>query len=208
MFQREFYLKMLIFVNVVIAMAFVVVAGAWSIELIDIGTVNLVIAKVHNVNVRIAVTVFATLLILADILLIKRRLFGRYISHFVIQTGGGDVRISLSAIEDSLERAAGHVPDVQSIKVYARKRRKADSPLKIRVTYAIWEESIVKDVAQRLQAAMLVRLEQIIGSEVTPEFEMAIVKIASKENRRQSQQESGGSPAIFTGPLYPIDRED
>jgi hypothetical protein len=104
--------------------------------------------------------------------------------------GNNAVSVTLSAIEDSLERTAKRMlPDIYDVKVTIRKAKEGDdAPLHIGADYSTLEGTNVRAVGQKVREVMAARVEEIVELPVAPVFEVSCVRIVDKGDKRSERE--------------------
>jgi hypothetical protein len=150
----------------------------------------------------VLVSVFALFVILSVYML--RRNYAKYQDKIRAKGKSGEFFVAVSAVEESLERVSMTLPEVLDIKVIVFKDRKEGVPVLVRVYFHCLEDTIVSDVADKLRKTLAYRLSQIIGSDSSPNFELTLARITTKEGKKTSQKKSQEVVDLSKGPIYPI----
>ncbi len=121
---------------------------------------------------------------------------------------GGRVSVSISAVEQSLARTACALPDIRDIRVSLRRRSGKPGAIRIRADYTAWEGTVVKETTRRLQEVLRLRIQDIVGTDVSLHFDINLAGIILKEAKKPEEKrrkEKDRSAQPYGGPVYPID---
>ncbi len=160
---------------------------------------------VTSLPFKIAITsVFGIFLLLA--LYFVRRNYAKYEDKIRAKGKTGEFYVAVSAIEESLERVSTNLPEVLYARVIVFKDRKGAEPVLVRIYFHALEDTIVPDVTDKIRKSLSFRLDQIIGAESNPNFEINLVRITTKEEKERKVSHKKGQEVIdlSKGPIYPV----
>ena len=156
------------------------------------------VSKIHNDrSLTFATAICGILIILVSLWYIQLMIvkFQRE-KTIAFNTPDGQVTISLSAIEDFIRKMARQVTEVKELKPDVVAGRKGVTA-KCKVT--LWADANIPDVAERLQAIVRRRLQDMLGLAEPIVVRVHVTKIASREG--SSEKPKSGEPS-FRGIEY------
>lgn len=143
-----------------------------------------------------------------NVLFVLGWIFFRPRPYLKIKTEPGEASISVGAIEDSLARAAMQMPEIYHARVQLYPPRHAGHAVVVRVVFSMWEDTSVKFVSQRLNAALERRFQQLLGTDLTPSFRLVLTRIVSRDSKKDKKDKKGTPQdsyrESFRGPEYPV----
>lgn len=124
--------------------------------------------------------------------------------YLLSRTSEGTARISLRAIQTSLQRRVRDMPDVIGVRLLVK--RPATSRLRVEVSYTTTEDKNAIVVSEKLRKALRERFRELVQAEEGFELEFDVKIdgfVPSPGGSDSAESEPEEEP--FTGPRYPID---
>ncbi|MDQ7778840.1 MAG: hypothetical protein RDV41_03920 [Planctomycetota bacterium] len=208
--------KLLFFVNTVCALVLTIVGFLWSINLIGVPTFGRAAAwaHVHILADRTVVAVgcgIVIALVLAYLVLIG--LTVKSDGFLRSKTKHGEIRIAVSAVEETLCRAVKSLPDVHDAKVtLLYNTALPDSAITVHIDFSTWEKASFKETGEKIEEVARARLERIADLSQTVAFDIYLGRIVEKveprvDTKRAAKEEQNVLKEVFRGLEYPIDAE-
>lgn len=198
-----------------VAVAASVVMLLWAINVIDVTHFAAAAAWAGQWNfwARAIVVVAAVYLALFNVLFVTVNfLFSKYATHLDFTTSEGVVSIAMSAIEESLTRAARTITDVQDVRISLYKERQNTAkPLHVFASCTTWEEINLRELTEKLRGVLKQRMKEIAELPEAPVFDIHISRIHEKEVPKEkppSKKDARKAAELFHGPEYPIGLEN
>jgi uncharacterized alkaline shock family protein YloU len=102
-------------------------------------------------------------------------------------TSGGQVSISLAAIEDFIRRLTQNLPEVKELKsdVSASKRG-----IEIKLRTTLWSDVNIPDATSKIQEIIRSRVQEILGIEETVNIKIHVTKIIPRQGQGPVKEET------------------
>jgi hypothetical protein len=129
------------------------------------------------------------------------------------KTKHGEIRISMSAVEETLQRAVKSLPDVHGASISLLSNPALpDGPLTVRIDFSTWEDVSFKETGEKIEEVARARLEKIADLTQQVLFEIYLGKIVEKveprvDAKRAAKEEQNVLKEVFKGFEYPIESE-
>ena len=158
---------------------------------------------------RVAAVVVAVYLVLFNVLFVTVNfLFSKYATHLEFSASEGHVSIAISAVEDSLARAAREINDIEDVRVSVYKERQNPAkPVHIFASCATWEGVSVPELTEKIRALLKARMKDIADLPEEPVFDVHVAKIqerAEPKEKSPSKKDAKKAAEMFHGPEYPV----
>lgn len=153
-------------------------------------------------------------LILVNVVVVGARWFSsKYDTHVRCKTPDGEVSITVYALEETLARLVGTLPEIAGITVTVRKEKlQLDKPVLVVASVKAYEGISLKEITERVKEVILHRYQEIIESHVKPTIEICVYKLVERQPRKEpapkKTRKEVPSEEIFRGPVYPMDEEE
>lgn len=196
----------------------VVLAGVcllWSIDLLGVPNFAALARWVNNIfGGRVFAIVVCGAIILLTLAYAFSALFASSGDNFLrSKTKHGEIRINISAVEETLRRAVKSLPDVHDAHVSLRCNPVLpDAPLVIRMDFSTWEDTPFKEAGEKIEEIARARLEKIADLKQPVQFEIYLTRIVEKveprvDAKRAAKEEQNVLKEVFKGLEYPIESE-
>jgi hypothetical protein len=194
-----------------VALAAAIVAFLWAINVLTPVHFALATDFISPLGLwpRAAAVVVAVYLVLFNLLFVcVNFLFSKYATHLEFQAGEGTVSVAISAVEDSLVRAARVVHDIEDARVSIHKERQNPAkPVHVFASCSTWEGVNLPELTEKIRATLKARMKEIADLAEAPVFDVHITKIHERtppKEKGPSKKDAKKAAELFHGPEYPI----
>jgi len=194
-----------------VAVAAAAVCLLWAVNVVDVThfAQAATIAGKWGWWARGAAVVVAVYLVLFNVLFVTVNfLFSKYATHLEFAAPEGHVSVAVSAIEESLTRAARAIQEVEDVRVTVTKERQNQAkPLHVFASCTTWEGVNVPELTDKIRGVLKQRMKEIADLPEAPVFDVHITKILEKEEPKEkppSKKDAKKAAELFHGPEYPI----
>lgn len=208
--MERFRLPLLVLDGIVAAAA-AVAALLWSVNILTPHHLGLATEWISPLGLwpRVAVVVVSVYLVLFNVLFVTVNfLFSKYHTHLEFRTTEGHVSVAISAVEESLVRAARDIHDVEDVRISVYKERQNPAkPVKVFASCVTWEEINVPELTEKIRAVLKSRMKEIADLAEAPVFDIHVAKILEREEKKEkppSKKDAKKAAEMFHGPEYPV----
>ncbi len=193
-----------------------VVCLLWSIDLLGVPDFAAVAkwVKASVLGGRVFAVVVCGAVILLTLAYVFSALFAPSGDNFLrSKTKHGEIRINMSAVEETLQRAVKSLPDIHGVDISLRTDPALpDAPLVVRIDFSTWEDVSFKETGEKIEEIARARLEKIADLTQPVQFEIYLAKIVEKveprvDAKRVAKEEQNVLKEVFKGLEYPIETE-
>jgi len=184
--------------------AIIIVAGAalivFSFNILQPQDVNTVLSYLQdNLNARIILGLLGALLILISYSF-AQLILGRFQREKTIAfaTSGGQVTISLSAVEDLIKRLTNIMPEIKELRPDVVATKKG---IIVDLRVILMSEANIPELTSRLQEIAKAKIQEVLGIEEQIVIRIHVAKIISTEekDRKKKDAEKSDLRAPFSG---------
>ena len=184
--------------------AIIIVAGAalivFSFNILQPQDVNTVLSYLQdNLNARIILGLLGALLILISYSF-AQLILGRFQREKTIAfaTSGGQVTISLSAVEDLIKRLTNIMPEIKELRPDVVATKKG---IIVDLRVILMSEANIPELTSRLQEIAKAKIQEVLGIEEQIVIRIHVAKIISTEekDRKKKDAEKSDPRVPFSG---------
>lgn len=124
--------------------------------------------------------------------------------HIAFETARGRILVTLSALQDSLERTLIEENTVHDARVIILDADKRIKPLRVLAQVVIYERHDVVGLQKHLQGQLEERFNEMMTLERDVRFDVELVRIRTRGRVKKGAADTGD---YFRGPQYPVDEE-
>lgn len=156
----------------------VLIALSLRLESLD-SIINIVSYLSHTNNIRLGMALTGFLLILINISIAQLSI-GKMQKHKTIafENPYGQVTVSLSAIEDYIKKLTQKMAEIKEIRSNIMA---AKSGIEVSTRAVLYSDANIPEVTEKIQNAIRVRLQEILGLEEAVTIKVHVTKIVQKE---------------------------
>ena len=146
-------------------------------------------------------------LIVISVVWLLRGVFGVIrTNHIAFETNRGRILVTLSALQESLERALAEDDNVHDSRVTILNAGEPSKPLRILSQVVIYERADIISLQKYLQELLEERFKEMMAVDRPVRYDVELVRIRAK-GRKKAQGEEKEEGSVFQGPRYPVDSE-
>ena len=124
--------------------------------------------------------------------------------HIAFETARGRILVTLSALQDSLERTLVEEETVHDARVVILDADKRIKPLRVLAQVVIYERHDVVGLQKHLQGQIEERFNEMMTLERDVRFDVELVRIRARGRAKKGAPDAGD---YFRGPQYPVNGE-
>ena len=147
--------------------------------------IDLIRATSFTTNVKVGLSVTGLLLILINILIVQLSI-GKLQRQKIIafENPGGQVTLSLSAVEDYIKKITDRMTEIKEIKstIYARK-----SGVEVITRAALYSGVNIPEITEKVQAMIRSHLQEMLGLEETITVRVHVARIVERDKRGEAK---------------------
>jgi len=149
-------------------------------------TLQLINYAAHTSNIKMGLALTGFLLIFINISIAQLSI-GKLRKQRTIafENPQGEVTLALPAIEDYIIKLASKMPEIRDIK---SKIQVTKAGIEIIAKVALYSEVNIPEVTEKIQGAIHVRLQEMLGIEEKVTIKINVTKIVQKDKRLEKKQ--------------------
>lgn len=136
------------------------------------------LSNANNLRLGMALTGFLLILINISIAQLSIRKLQRQ-KTIAFENPYGQVTVSLSAIEDYIKKLTHKMPEIKEIKSQISAGK---SGIEVIAKTTLYSDANIPEVTEKIQNAVRLHLQEILGLEETVTIKIHVTKIAQREN--------------------------
>ncbi len=150
--------------------------------------INLLGYLAHTSNIRLGMASTGALLILINISIAQLSI-GKLRKHKTIafENPYGQVTLSLSAIEDYIRRLTNKMAEIKEIRSSITAGK---SGIEVVAKVALYSDVNIPEITEKIQSAIKIRLQEILGLEETVTIKIHVTKIVQREKAGEQKNVS------------------
>jgi len=159
-----------------------------SLGVITEGNIGQIVSLCYNdANLRLGLGIGGLLFIIIGLGVVQLAINRVYREKTIsFENPDGQITISLAAIEDFIRRLFRTNTDIKELRPQCMVGKKG---IEISNKVALWSDTKIPEVTEKIQSVIKSRLQQILGTEEAITVKVNVVKIAAKEIRRPRTKE-------------------
>ena len=162
--------------------------------------IDLIRSTSFTTNVKVGLSVTGLLLILINILIAQLSI-GKLQRQKIIafENPGGQVTLSLSAVEDYIKKITDRMTEIKEIKstIYARK-----SGVEVITRAALYSGVNIPEVTEKVQAMIRSHLQEMLGLDETITVKVHVARIVERDKKSEAKGASKEiTPSGFKGEI-------
>ena len=162
--------------------------------------IDLIRATSFTTNVKVGLSVTGLLLILINILIVQLSI-GKLQRQKIIafENPGGQVTLSLSAVEDYIKKITDRMTEIKEIKstIYARK-----SGVEVITRAALYSGVNIPEITEKVQAMIRSHLQEMLGLDETITVKVHVARIVERDKKSEAKGASKEiTPSGFKGEI-------
>ena len=162
--------------------------------------IDLIRSTSFTTNVKVGLSVTGLLLILINILIVQLSI-GKLQRQKIIafENPGGQVTLSLSAVEDYIKKITDRMTEIKEIKstIYARK-----SGVEVITRAALYSGVNIPEVTEKVQAMIRSHLQEMLGLDETITVKVHVARIVERDKKSEAKGASKEiTPSGFKGEI-------
>lgn len=161
--------------------------------------INLFFYLAHTNNLRIGMALTGLLLIVINISIAQLSV-GKLRKHKTIafENPYGPVTLSLSAVEDDIKKLTGKMPEIKEIRSSISAGK---SGIEVAAKVTLYSDVNIPEVTEKIQNAIRIRLQEMLGIEETVTIKVNVAKIVQKEKPSAQKNAAGTEQSGFKGEI-------
>ena len=162
--------------------------------------IDLIRSTSFTTNVKVGLSVTGLLLILINILIVQLSI-GKLQRQKIIafENPGGQVTLSLSAVEDYIKKITDRMTEIKEIKstIYARK-----SGVEVITRAALYSGVNIPEITEKVQAMIRSHLQEMLGLDETITVKVHVARIVERDKKSEAKGASKEiTPSGFKGEI-------
>ena len=162
--------------------------------------IDLIRSTSFTTNVKVGLSVTGLLLILINILIAQLSI-GKLQRQKIIafENPGGQVTLSLSAVEDYIKKITDRMTEIKEIKstIYARK-----SGVEVITRAALYSGVNIPEITEKVQAMIRSHLQEMLGLDETITVKVHVARIVERDKKSEAKGASKEiTPSGFKGEI-------
>jgi len=150
-------------------------------------TMNMLNQLVHAENIRLSLALTGFLLILINISIAQLSI-GKLRRHKTIafENPYGQVTLSLTAVEDYIRRLTNRMSEIKEIRSNITAGKKG---IEVVARVALYSDVNIPEVTEKIQNAIRLKLQEMLGIEETVTIRIHVTKIARREKEKKASEQ-------------------
>lgn len=150
-------------------------------------TMNMLNQLVHAENIRLGLALTGFLLILINISIAQLSI-GKLRRHKTIafENPYGQVTLSLTAVEDYIRRLTNRMSEIKEIRSNITAGKKG---IEVVARVALYSDVNIPEVTEKIQNAIRLKLQEMLGIEETVTIRIHVTKIARREKEKKGSEQ-------------------